>query len=62
MGSYIHAKSLVDKNTPVSLMLSIEMIGYFSDEENSQEYPLASLSKSVLYPMKRQWLRHPVLQ
>jgi len=48
MGSYIHAKSLIDKNESVALMLSIEMIGYFSDEENSQEYPLESLSK--IYP------------
>ncbi len=40
MGSYIHAKSLHDANIPVKGMISIEMIGYYSDEENSQHYPI----------------------
>ena len=40
MGSYIHAKSLKDKNVNVKAMLSLEMIGYFDDEIGSQEYPL----------------------
>jgi hypothetical protein len=46
MGSYIHAKSVKDKN--VKLMISLEMIGYFTDEEDSQEFP-TSLMKMV-YP------------
>jgi hypothetical protein len=40
MGSYIHAKSLHDSNIAVKGMISLEMIGYFSDEENSQTYPV----------------------
>lgn len=40
MGSYIHAKSLHDSNIAVKGMISLEMIGYYSDEENSQSYPV----------------------
>jgi Zn-dependent M28 family amino/carboxypeptidase len=41
MGSYVHAKSLHDAGIPVKGMISLEMIGYFSDKENSQEYPVS---------------------
>ncbi len=40
MGSYIHAKSLYEKNIKVKIMISLEMIGYFSDSPNSQSFPL----------------------
>lgn len=40
MGSFFHAKSLVDNKIPVYGMVSIEMIGYFRDDKNSQEYPV----------------------
>lgn len=50
MGSYIHAKSLHDGGTKVVGMICLEMIGYFSDAEDSQEYPL-SLMK-MLYPSR----------
>lgn len=40
MGSYIHAKSLKDEDLKVRAMIALEMIGYFSDEEGSQSYPL----------------------
>lgn len=40
MGSYIHAKSLHDADIPVKGMVSLEMIGYYSDKENSQDYPI----------------------
>ena len=43
MGSYRHAKSLLDRKQAVRLMLSVEMIGYFSDAPGSQHYPLAPL-------------------
>ena len=36
MGSYVHAKSLYDNNVDVIGMICYEMIGYFSDEPNSQ--------------------------
>lgn len=48
MGSYIHAKSLKENDVRVSLMISLEMIGYFSDEPNSQKFPFPLLS--LLYP------------
>ncbi|MEZ4805213.1 MAG: M28 family peptidase [Bacteroidia bacterium] len=44
MGSYIHAKSLVDKKVDVYGMISLEMIGYFKDEKKSQSYPIGLLS------------------
>ncbi len=40
MGSYVHARSLHDANIPVKGMVSLEMIGYYSDKENSQGYPV----------------------
>ena len=44
MGSYIHAKSLIDNKTEVYGMISLEMIGYFKDEKKSQSYPIGLLS------------------
>jgi hypothetical protein len=43
MGSYVHAKSLHDAKVPVKGMISLEMIGYYSDEEGSQSYPIGAL-------------------
>jgi Zn-dependent M28 family amino/carboxypeptidase len=43
MGSYVHATSLVDSQKKVKCMICLEMIGYFSDEKNSQDYPLGFL-------------------
>lgn len=48
MGSYIHAKSLHDDKVEVIGMISLEMIGYFSDAPNSQPYPSPELA--TLYP------------
>jgi hypothetical protein len=48
MGSYRFAQSLKEKNVKVDLMLSLEMLGYFSDEPGSQHFPLPGLS--LLYP------------
>ncbi|MGK4567417.1 M28 family peptidase [Flavobacterium sp. 3HN19-14] len=44
MGSFIHAKSLKENNVNVFGMVSLEMIGYFSDKKKSQEYPIGILS------------------
>lgn len=44
MGSYIHAKYLNDNKINIYGMLSVEMIGYFSDEKKSQTYPVGLLS------------------
>lgn len=43
MGSVWHARALKEAGRDVELMLSLEMIGYFSDRPGSQAYPLAAL-------------------
>jgi Zn-dependent M28 family amino/carboxypeptidase len=48
MGSYRLARSLKEKNVKVDLMVSLEMLGYFSDEPGSQRFPLPGLG--FLYP------------
>jgi Zn-dependent M28 family amino/carboxypeptidase len=44
MGSYIHAASLFDAKAAVLGMICYEMIGYFSDESDSQRYPSEDLA------------------
>ena len=44
MGSYIHAKSLIDNETIVYGMVCLEMIAYFDDAKKSQDYPIGILS------------------
>lgn len=48
MGSRHHAKWLVENNIKPELVVVLEMIGYFSDQPNSQEYPIEQLK--WLYP------------
>ena len=48
MGSAIHAKYLHDKGIKVKAMICLEMIGYFTDEPKSQEYPIGLLK--LFYP------------
>ena len=48
MGSAYYAESLAKENIDVKLMISLEMIGYFSDKKKSQLYPMPLLS--LLYP------------
>jgi hypothetical protein len=48
MGSAVHAKSLKDAGKRVSLMLSLECIGYFSDAAGSQSHPVRLLDS--IYP------------
>jgi Zn-dependent M28 family amino/carboxypeptidase len=48
MGSVWHARSLRTAKRDVRLMLSLEMIGYFSDEPGSQAYPVQGMT--ALYP------------
>lgn len=50
MGSAIHAQSLKNQKIDIELMVCLEMIGYYSDEENSQDYPIGFLK--WLYPNK----------
>lgn len=48
MGSQVHAASLLRNRIPLRLMVSVEMIGYFSDEPGTQRFPLAMLKP--IYP------------
>lgn len=50
MGSAHHARALRASGREVELMISLEMIGYFSDEPASQTYPLPALS--LIYPSR----------
>jgi len=40
MGSYVHAKGLKEKNVKVKVAIVLETIGLYSDEKNSQQYPV----------------------
>jgi Zn-dependent M28 family amino/carboxypeptidase len=45
MGSAVHAAHLIKSESNIRGMISLEMIGYFSDEANSQDYPLKFLKR-----------------
>jgi Zn-dependent M28 family amino/carboxypeptidase len=47
MGSMVYAKHLKEQRTPVEVMVSLEMIGYFS-EKRIQAYPLPGMG--LVYP------------
>jgi hypothetical protein len=50
MGSMVHAESLKHQEVKVRLMISLEMIGYFSDAPDSQSFPISLLR--LLYPSR----------
>ncbi len=50
MGSYFYARSLREHNQKIRLMVCLEMIGYFTDKPNSQDYPISLLA--LLYPSR----------
>ena len=54
MGCHVHAKYLKDNDIAVKAMLSLEMIGYFSDAPKSQNYPLGILK--LFYPTKANFI------
>ncbi|MCK4866865.1 MAG: M28 family peptidase [Alphaproteobacteria bacterium] len=54
MGSYIHAQGILKENAELKLMISVEMIGFYSDEPGSQSYPLGFLA--WLYPDKADFI------
>lgn len=45
MGSFVHASHLKQTGENVRLMIALDMIGYFSDEENSQHFPFPLMDK-----------------
>ncbi len=49
MGSYIHAESVQD-DLDIQMVMVLEMIGYFSGQEGSQEYPIFPMK--YVYPDK----------
>jgi len=49
-GSAVHATSLSHEHVAVRVMFSLEMIGYFSDAEGSQGYPISLLR--MFYPSR----------
>lgn len=50
MGSAYHAELLAEDGISIKLMIALEMIGYFCDQENSQSFPLSILK--WFYPNK----------
>lgn len=50
MGSLVHARRCKERGDKISAMISLETIGYFSDEPRSQKYPAAGLG--FFYPSK----------
>ncbi|HEY8834361.1 MAG TPA: M28 family peptidase [Chthoniobacterales bacterium] len=50
MGSLVYAKRCKARGDKISAMISLETIGYFSDEPGSQKYPSAGLG--FFYPSK----------
>ncbi len=48
MGSYVYAESLHEEGAALKLMVSVEMIGFFSDQPGSQSFPLVLLT--WIYP------------
>jgi len=48
MGSVMHAQSLREHGISVKAMVSLEMIGYFSDAPDSQSFPISLLR--AIYP------------
>jgi len=45
MGSYIHASRLKEKQQKLKMMIALDMVGYFSDEKNSQNFPIPFMDK-----------------
>lgn len=50
MGSYIHAQSLSEQGISIRSMMCLEMIGYFTTVDNSQDYPFGIMK--AIYPSR----------
>ncbi len=50
MGSYVHAQSLHETGVKIRGMICLEMIGFFTNREGSQAYPLPLMG--LFYPSK----------
>ena len=54
LGSQYHARKLKAQNVDVACMLGMDLVGYYSDEEKSQDYPVSAMS--LLYGTKGDFL------
>jgi Zn-dependent M28 family amino/carboxypeptidase len=54
VGSWYHAKQLKDKKVDIVCMLCMDLVGYYSDADNSQNYPVSGMS--LLYGTKGDFL------
>ena len=54
LGSRFHARKLKNQNVDVACMISMDLVGYYSDREHSQSYPVAGMS--LLYGTKGDFL------
>jgi len=54
MGSYIHAESLKKSHQKVKLVIALDMIGFFSDAEGSQGYPVSVMD--LYYPSRANYI------
>jgi len=50
MGSHVFARSLLAEGQRVDLMISLDLVGYYSDEPGSQRFPFPGLQ--LLYPRR----------
>ncbi len=50
MGSHVFARQLVEQGTDLLLMVSLDMVGYFTDEPGSQHFP--SPLFRLMYPRR----------
>ncbi len=54
MGSYVHAKSMIENDVTIYGMVCLEMIGYFDTNRGSQEYPVRPLA--LIYGKKGDYI------
>ncbi len=54
LGSRYHAKKLKAQNVDVVCMIGMDLVGYYSDKESSQDYPVSGMS--LLYGTKGDFL------
>ncbi|MBC8423276.1 M28 family peptidase [bacterium] len=54
MGSHRHAEALAAEGVPLRAMICLEMIGYFDDAPDSQEYPVGIMK--LFYPTRGDYI------
>jgi len=54
MGSYVHAKNLSERGVKVKVAIVLDMIGFYSNEPNSQSYPVPLMN--LYYPKEANFI------